>query len=245
MQMFTRDKDGRPVAGHLQTGEVAEDRDVSKHRRRIIRASAAVVPAIMTLRSGAAAAMVSSYQCFTHGEDASNVDRVLGDEEGDPPHDEWTRMDAKPVYCITGNNSKKYYALRKERTAYAWDEVEGWDWYPPNFVKNEKIISDPADIVANDNIISGWVNRVAVYCVPADPTGWNCIDERGVFISTPLAPFVIPDADIEACKVTVKLLVYYDPVTGYMSYYPMKGEIAGALPITGSCMCSISPTYQL
>ena len=243
--MFTRDKDGRPVAGHLQTGEVADDRDVSKQRRRIIRASAAVVPAIMTLRSGAAAAMVSSHQCFTHGPDANNVDPVLGDEEGDPPHDEWTRMDAKPGYVVIGNNSKEYYALRKDSTAYPWEEAEGWNWYRPNFASNGNILSDPADILADDNIIGGWVNRVAFYCMPADPTGWNCIDETGVPISTPLAPFLIPDAHIQDSKTVVKLLCYYDPLTGYMTYYPMQSELAGAMPITGSCMCSINPTYQL
>ena len=243
--MFTRDKDGQPGARHLHTGEVAEDRDVSKHRRRIIKVSVAAVPAIMTLRSGAAAAMVSSYQCFTHGADATDVDRVLGDEEGDPPHDEWTRMEAKPVCCITGDNAKRFYALRKESTAYTWDEVEGWDWYHPNFAKNGQIISNPADILAEPNIVNGWVNRIACYCVPADPTGWNIIDETGLIISTPLDPFIIPDADIDACQVTVKLLVFYDPATGYMSYYPLESEVPGALPITGSCMCSINPTYQL
>jgi len=239
--MFTRDKDGQPVAGHLQTGEVAEDRDVSKHRRKIIRASAAVVPAIMTLRSGAAAAMVSSHQCFTHGPDTTDIDPVLGDEEGDPPHDEWTRMDAKPGYVTTGNNGKNYYALRKESSAYPWEDARGWNWYPPQFVHNGQIITDPEDIAENDNINSGWANRIAFYCLPADPTGWNCIDETGAFISTPVAPFLIPDADLQDSKVIVKLLCYYDPVTGYMSYYPMSSEIAGAMPITGSCMCSINP----
>jgi len=242
--MPTKDKDDGPVAGFTQTGEVAIDKKVSEHRRKIIKASAAVVPAIMTLRSGAAVAMASSYQCFEHGADATDVDPVIGDGDG-IPHDEWTRMDAKPVYCITGDNSKKYYALRKESTTYAWEDVEGWDWYHPNFANNGKIISDPADILAETNIINGWVNRIAAYCIPADPTGWYCINEYGETISTPLNPFVIPAADIEACKVIVKLLCYYDPVTGYINYYPMKNEIAGALPITESCMCSISPTFQL
>ena len=57
--MPTRDKDERPVDGQPQAGEVAVDTAVSAHRRKIIKASAAIVPAIMTIRSGAAAAVTS------------------------------------------------------------------------------------------------------------------------------------------------------------------------------------------
>jgi hypothetical protein len=234
--MPRKNKDGRPAVEHSQTGKVDVNKVVSARRRTIIKASAVAVPAIMTLRSGTAAAMNSSYQCFLHGADATNVDPVIGDGDG-IPHDEWTRMDAKPVYCVTGNNNKSSYALRKENTTYTWDQVEGWDWYPFNFSSNGKILSTPEEILGDAHIPGAWGGRTAVYCTPADPTGWNCIDEDGNLVNT-----TIPDQAISDCNVIVKLLVYYDPDSGYMGYYPMTNELPGvALAITESCMCSIRP----
>ena len=97
--MPTKDKDERPVVEHPQTGNVAE-KDVSEHRRKIIKASAAVVPAIMTIRSGAAVAMTSINQCEER--DAARA-ALLPESEyavGDP--DEWVRMEAMSV--VIGNN---------------------------------------------------------------------------------------------------------------------------------------------
>ena len=61
--MATKDKDEGPAIEHSQAGEVAVDKAVSEHRRKIIKASAAIVPAIMTIRSGAAVAMTSINYC--------------------------------------------------------------------------------------------------------------------------------------------------------------------------------------
>jgi hypothetical protein len=103
--MPTKDKDERPAVEHTQTGKLAKvavDRDVSEHRRKIIKASAAAVPAIMTLRSGAAAAMASTYNCTARDNKAARnettaPDFVLEARDGMLPHDTWVRVPGKRV----------------------------------------------------------------------------------------------------------------------------------------------------
>ena len=98
--MPIKDKDDGPVVEFLQTGEVAADKKAFQHRRKIIKASAAVVPAIMTIRSGAAVAMTSINQCEER--DAARA-ALLPESQyavGDP--DEWVRMEAMSV--VIGNN---------------------------------------------------------------------------------------------------------------------------------------------
>jgi len=99
--MPTRDKDERPADGQSQAGEAAVDKAVSEHRRKIIKASAAVVPAIMTIRSGAAVAMTSINQC--EARDAASA-ALLPESEGvagDP--DEWVRMEALEVKVVVND----------------------------------------------------------------------------------------------------------------------------------------------
>ena len=86
IKMPTRDKD---------EGSAVE------HRRKIIKASAAAIPAIMTLRSGAAAAMASTYQCTARDNRVALAeigpdDYVL---EGtlEANHDHWLRVMGKKV----------------------------------------------------------------------------------------------------------------------------------------------------
>lgn len=98
--MPTKDMDDGPVAGYSQTGEVALDKKVSEHRRKIIKASAAVVPAIMTIRSGAAAAMTSINHCEER--DAARAALLPKSEYVVDAKDEWVRMEA---LCVeVGNN---------------------------------------------------------------------------------------------------------------------------------------------
>jgi hypothetical protein len=99
--MPTKDKDDGPVAEYSQTGEVAVDREVSEHRRKIIKASAAIVPAIMTIRSGAAVAMTSINQC--EARDAASA-ALLPESKGvtgDP--DEWVRMEALEIKVVVND----------------------------------------------------------------------------------------------------------------------------------------------
>lgn len=232
--MSTNDKDSGPVTEYLRTGEVAVDKKVSEHRRKIIKASAAAVPAVMTLRSGAAAAITSSYQCFNHGPDTTNVDPVLGDNVNDPPHDEWVRMEAIPGYVVTGRNSKKYYGVRNP--AYPWTEAQGWLWY----LYNEGVLESVEP--SNGNVDYGWQNnKTAIYCIVTEAA--ICWDEDGNNITSTVPGPVLET--IKASTTTVYLLAYYDPGTGSMSYYPMPKEVSAAQPITESCMCSIDPISQL
>ena len=91
--------------------------EVSAGRRKLIKASAAAVPAVMTLRSGAAAAMASTYHCTARANKLAKLeivepaDYVL--EGNDLPHDHWIRVAGKrvrqatnkpPFYCtLTGD----------------------------------------------------------------------------------------------------------------------------------------------
>ena len=99
--MPTRDMDERLADGQSQASDIAPDKTVSEHRRKIIKASAAVVPAIMTIRSGAAVAMTSLNQCEER--DAANA-ALLPESQyvvGDP--DEWVRMEAWEVKVVVDN----------------------------------------------------------------------------------------------------------------------------------------------
>jgi len=90
--MPTKDKDDGPVVEFLQTGDVALNKKVSQHRRKIIKVSAAVVPAIMTIRSGAAAALTSINQC--EARDAAAAALLPESAMVAPEPDEWVRMEA-------------------------------------------------------------------------------------------------------------------------------------------------------
>ena len=116
--MPARDKDERPAVELLQTGEVAVDRKVSEHRRKIIKASAAAVPAIMTLRSGAAAAMASTYNCTARDNKAALNENTAPDYvlEGNLAgnHDQWLRVTGKKVTKIEqpAGTEKVIYCVR-------------------------------------------------------------------------------------------------------------------------------------
>jgi hypothetical protein len=238
--MATKDTDDRPVVEQLPAGGETVNKDISRQRRKIIKASAAVVPAIMTLRSGAAAAMNSSYQCFNHGADAPNVDVVIADP--DPPHDEWLRVLAVPGYVVTGSNDIKYYGVKNDNTS--WIDVEDWTWW---YIDPEVSSTEAQEGIDGGNvpgvIRNGWDdNKLAIYCITAEiPT--VCWDENGVDITDSI-PFDIRVHKIEVSETLVKLLAYYNQVTGITTYYPMdQGGVNQ--PITESCMCSIRPVSQL
>jgi len=104
--MPTKDTDDRPVVEQLPAGGVVVTKDISKQRRKIIKASAAVVPAIMTIRSGAAAAMTSLNLCVERDALAAKgiplSEYALGDDEAFAT-DEWVRV--KGLKIKSGNDS--------------------------------------------------------------------------------------------------------------------------------------------
>ena len=121
--MPTRDKDDKQAVEHSATGDVMEDKGVSEHRRKLIKLSAAAVPAVMTIRSGAAVALASANLCL-----AADA-RKLADE---PPALVLTREDARDswvrVWCVevtledAAGNSMTY--ICKETAPGVW---ECWD----------------------------------------------------------------------------------------------------------------------
>ena len=109
--MATKDTDDRPVVKQLPAGGEMVNKDISRQRRKIIKASAAVVPAIMTLRSGAAAAMASTYNCTARDNKAAlneTPDYVLEASEGILPHDHWVRVPGKKVEAPGGGSTPTF-----------------------------------------------------------------------------------------------------------------------------------------
>ena len=143
--MPTRDKDETPVAEDLQTGDVAK-KDVFAHRRKIIKASAAAVPAIMTLRSGAAAAMGSIHMCIE--DDAARAKllsedkKVWGDSIDEPlgALDEWARVKGKMV----DKGGSRYYCVKS--MSGAWECYDSDGTPPPGSSLHDGEIDAGADV---------------------------------------------------------------------------------------------------
>ena len=95
--MPSKDTDDRPVVKQLPTGGVAVNKDISRQRRKIVKASAAVVPAIMTIRSGVAAAMASTYQCTARDNRAALAEIGPDAYALETNQDHWLRVMGKKV----------------------------------------------------------------------------------------------------------------------------------------------------
>ena len=122
--MPTKDTDDRPAVEQVPAGGEAVNKDISRQRRKIIKASAAVVPAIMTLRSGAAAAAGSLTGCVDRDKARAageTVDTVLGDNSNDPAHDEWARVPGKAGRkIITQGTQDVYYGVLLKDLSFAY-----------------------------------------------------------------------------------------------------------------------------
>jgi hypothetical protein len=242
--MNTKDTDDRPVVEQLPAGGETVDKDITTHRRKIIKASAMVVPAIMTLRSGAAAALTSSAsRCLNDDTrfetaDVGSIDQVLGDEDPAQPLDEWLRVVAIPGMILmyaTGNSAAKpYYLIRKDNTSSNWTELDGWRIY------NEG--GDERDNLRDKAIfMTDWNNGEAVefYGVDPYPGDMVFVNESGDLITVP-GPV---SSHMKTSTTRVYLLAYYNVDTKNITYHPMpQGQ---ALAITTSCLCSINPAFQL
>jgi len=239
--------------GAAGTYEKPVESGVSVQRRKLIKASAAAIPVIMTLRSGAAAAMTSSAnRCLTNPDtliktesDIGGIDYVLGDEYPPPPLDEWLRVVAKPgmkLMMPSGQSSKyKPYYLIKDNTSSSWDDIEGWLIYDKD---GELKVDNPREkLLGHSYFTTAWNTRVAFYGVDSYPHGWVFIDKSGGAVTPP-----VPGGVSSAMKISttqVYLLAYYNagpPVV--VTYYPMPRE-GDALLINGSCLTSINPAFQI
>jgi hypothetical protein len=230
--------------GGMQSGRLAEMPGISNQRRKLIKASVATIPALMTLRSGAAAAVASSYQCLNHG--ATTDNKILGDNDSDPSHDQWVRVEAKPGKVVTyknGNNTINLYCIRvSSPPANSWDLITGWDFYDSNGAAIKNLPNSAA-------FRNAWSNATTFYYVPTDtPPGFVCTVANGMSSGKTICP-VIPGPVINkvtASQFTVQLLAYVefypDGSVSAITHFPNQSD--SAVPFTASCLCSIDPTFQ-
>lgn len=227
-----------------QANETTGSDTVSTQRRKLIRASAAVVPAIMTLRSGAAAAAAAASINGCIQRDAERAalelgpeDNVLGDSLDEAAHDQWVRIPGKAgrkLIVSSGNSSitSVYYCIKNEDISRGWDDIGGWNCY-----------NDDSKSVKVDSLKNYWNDATDFYCVNKAGV-WECVDgSRNLVKPTILA------TDIDAGK-DVNLLVYVTSFEGEITgaaHYPNIALIndQAASPIGGSCLCSVDPNFNL
>ncbi|MGD8631292.1 MAG: hypothetical protein PVG72_11285 [Gammaproteobacteria bacterium] len=223
--------------------EKTADSDVAlAERRRLIKASAAFVPAIMTLRSGAAAAAAAASLHICIEQDAERAaielgpeDQVFGDSPDETALDQWVRIVGKAGRKVvkTSGTSKTWYCIRNKDSTAAWDDITGWDCY-----------DDTSTLVnTTNNLKNYWDSATNFYCVNKAGV-WECIDESGATVTPTIRP-----TDIDAGK-DVYLLVYVASLDGEIigaTYYPRITLVQDtqASPITGSCLCSVDPNFNI
>lgn len=127
------------------------DKPISQQRRKLIKASAAAVPAVMTLRSGAAAAMGSTYHCTARDNklamaEINDTSDLALEVTPEFPHDHWVRVFGKRVK--QNPNSSPYYCTLTGNGVD--DVVSGWQCFDV----------DGAELTA-DNWPS-WLNSTAI-----------------------------------------------------------------------------------
>ena len=79
--MTTKDTDDRPMVEQLPAGGETVNKDISRQRRKIIKASAVAVPTIVTLCNGAAAAATSALGCIDRDKNALPADSVVVEQD--------------------------------------------------------------------------------------------------------------------------------------------------------------------
>ena len=128
--MTTKDTDDRPVVEQLPAGGETVNKDISRQRRKIIKASAAVVPAIMTIRSGAAAAAMTSLHACVDKDAARSAAKVVYEAP-----DEWVRVAGMEVtYKDTSTAPPTYIKLYgiPNKGAVPGIPDNYTDWYDKN-----------------------------------------------------------------------------------------------------------------
>ena len=131
--MSANDKDAVITSNSSQdiapSGAGAADDSVAQQRRKLIKATAAVVPAVMTLRSGAAAAMTSTYHCTARDNAAAleGVDYVLEAPDDVMPHDTWLRVPGRRV-SVTDDNNQVYTCYCVD-TGAGDPNLRGWQCF--------------------------------------------------------------------------------------------------------------------
>ena len=151
--MSTTDKDAA-ASPDLKKDTVSPERppadmSASLQRRKLIKASAAAIPAIMTLRSGAAAAMTSTYHCTARDNTFAReqgVDFVLEAVDQVLPHDNWLRITGKKVTKTHQGQTFTFYCVETgEGTVPALG-----DWQCFNEADGSEYTGPPPPINSND-----------------------------------------------------------------------------------------------
>lgn len=217
---------------------------VSAQRRKLLRASAAAVPAIMTLRSGAAAAAArTSMDCRHKDEQKAEEfppDNVLGDQAGEPDHDQWLRVFAQLGKMV---NAK----VKGVDGVYLIAEPESSLEPLQYFDSTGKRITDNGSITQIDN-------GAAVPCYFVDNGNWEAIpDVTGGCNAAYCKITLLPGSEITSYEALaadppvykqVQLLVSVvwsmGGTTAELTYYPQTTDFMGS-PITESCWCSVDP----
>ena len=216
-----------------QAHGAADSDTVSTQRRKLIKVSAVAVPAIMTLRSGAAAAVGSMNGCIHRDAARAAIeldddDRVLGDDPLEPAHDEWARVTGKAGKKVTAKVEGTvgvYYGILLMDLSFAYYDSNGIP-------------------VTGDGEINQIENGDAInfYCVLKSNV-WECLTEAGTTLLVPAG------VDIDGGK-DVGLLIYVattteDGIIG-TTYYPKVARVqdVNASPITESCLCSMDPDFS-
>ena len=227
---------------------------ISARRRKLIGASAAAVPAIMTLRSGAAAAAARISMECRHKDEQKAMDfppdNVLGDQTGEPPHDEWLRMFAKVGDKVTvkdNGTDQIFYVLETNSS------VDPRHYFDSAGNRVEHIPTNNGLITRINNAISPATN---VYYV--DNNGWECTNANegcvgpdctvALVVSTGSALInALASDSYKEVQLLVSVSWSMDGQTAVLTYYPQSAiinDITGA-PITESCWCSIDPNTNL
>jgi len=140
------DSQATPDTGitRVKAGGTEEVSEISSQRRKLIKASAAAIPAVMTLRSGAASAM-SAYGCTTHDNTLARNEpaaQVLDpDINGALTHDHWIRVPGLRV-PIPGGGGSVAYCINIQGTYTCYDENgqpytgSGNSSWNDNFIEN-------------------------------------------------------------------------------------------------------------
>lgn len=129
--MTTTDKDAVTLLDSHNDSESpaspAVDESVSYQRRKLIKATAAVVPAVMTLRSGAAAAMGSTYHCTNHDNKLAMLEITTASDfvlevNSTTTHDHWIRVYGRRVQTKLQNTPVTVYCTEtgSGKNADAW-----------------------------------------------------------------------------------------------------------------------------
>ena len=233
---------------HNSSAEKTAGNDVvSARRRKLIRASAAAVPAIMTLRSGSAAAVASLHGCIERDAAMAQLleekDNVYGDGSDELTHDQWARVVGKAGMKVTithGNSDSAtdYYCLKNTTSTQNWEDIEGWDCFHDN--------GNQVSQVDSNAIKNRWdtAEKLKYYSLNKT-TGWEHINEFGHDMIPP-PPSKIPFGDGRDVYLLLYVASAYGEISG-ATYYPRVAAVNDVMasPITDSCLCSVDPNGNI